>query len=61
MRGEKSNDGSLEYKVLTDWPWTHPRYTAEIPVKKKKIKRISIDPSRGMADVNLENNEMLVK
>ena len=55
MRGEKvhQNDNvSLE----EDWAWTHPTYELIIPCKLSKIKKIEIDPSNRMADIERENN-----
>ena len=58
MRGAKPNDdSSLDgYKVVNDWPWTHPTYTLRVPHKMKDIKSIMIDPNYGMVDVNRNNN-----
>lgn len=46
----------LERTVLKDWGWANPNYSFSIPKSKKDIKRILIDPSQFMADVNQENN-----
>lgn len=46
----------LERTVLNDWGWANPKYNFTIPKPKKQIKRILIDPSQFMADVNQENN-----
>ncbi|MBQ4820027.1 M1 family metallopeptidase [Aquimarina sp. MMG016] len=57
MRGEKPHsDASLKRKVLSDWPWTNPTYTLDIPKPKAEIKSIKIDITQQMADVNAENN-----
>ena len=59
MRGEKGVD-LWEGKInqLTDWPWTHPTYEFEIPVKAAQIVSVEIDPSQRLADVNPKNNRI---
>ncbi|MES2545265.1 MAG: M1 family metallopeptidase [Bacteroidota bacterium] len=45
----------MKRTVLTDWNWGNPNY--ELTLKSKSgIKKISIDPSGLMADVNKDNN-----
>jgi len=57
MRGTKEQEfEDMEFQVLEDWPWTHPTYTFELPVGIDAIESIEIDPTRRMADVDLENN-----
>lgn len=56
MRGEKPAEGDTPRTLLEDWPWTHPSCSFDIPVKIAKIKRLKIDPSGRMADVNKEND-----
>jgi len=57
MRGEKPQEFSnMKYTVAEDWPWTNPTYTLEIPVKFKNVKKVEIDPTIRMADVERENN-----
>lgn len=58
MRGEKSNDEypDAERTILEDWPWVYPTYTLKIPTATSSIKRIEIDPSKRMADINRKNN-----
>lgn len=46
----------IERTVLNDWGWANPNYSFLISKPKKDIKRILIDPSQFMADVNQENN-----
>lgn len=57
MRGVKPLTDEVE--VVEDWPWTHPEYILEVPLKKQKIKSVEIDPAQGMADINRENNVFL--
>lgn len=57
MRGEKTRDGKRAYELAEkDWPWTHANYELMIPVKKKKIMKVEIDPSQRLADIDRGNN-----
>ncbi len=60
MRGEKANEGLYtEYQVAEkDWYWTHKTYELELPIKIKKIKKVIIDPSTRIADVDQDNNSV---
>ena len=55
MRGAKSND-NVEYKVLPDWPWTHPDYIYELEWKPSEIRNITLDPFNRISDVETRNN-----
>jgi hypothetical protein len=56
MRGEKPNPyPNLQRVVLTDWPWAFPEYIFEID-NGKKVKNITIDISKRMADIDPDNN-----
>ncbi len=56
MRGEKQGD-SFSGKTYADWPWTHPQYTVSVDgIKSSEIKKITIDPSGRLADVDIANN-----
>lgn len=57
MWGSKQAENSLPTKVMEDWPWTNSEYELAIPLKKKEIKSIEIDPSRRMADLMLKDND----
>jgi hypothetical protein len=56
MRGEKPNEGGKSMVVLEDWPWTHPDYSIDLAIKKRKVKSIEIDPTVRMVDINRDNN-----
>ena len=43
-----------------EWKWTHPDYTFNINRTIKDLKSIEIDPSQRMADVNRNNNKLVV-
>ncbi len=49
MRGNKPTTA----KILKDWGWAYPTYSFTV---SKNVKVVTIDKSRLMADVNLENN-----
>ena len=59
MRGEKKAEANAPSIVLSqDWPWTHPTYTFSLKRALDTIKPVEIDPSKRMADVQLENNKV---
>lgn len=56
MRTEKPNPNpSQKWIVLPDWSWANPTYEFMIE-NDKKIRIITIDASKLMADINLSNN-----
>lgn len=61
MRGEKPAENDMKRTVLEDWPWTNPTYTFDIPVSGTSVKRVSIDPSRRLADIEQSNNSFDVE
>jgi len=58
MRGNKpaSTFGSNTPTVHADWPWVYRSYTVEINVGMSSIKKITIDPSSWLADVEPADN-----
>ena len=57
MRGAKKNDMiGDDFKVISDWPWVYNYYEFEVDIPVDSIKKIQIDPSTRLADINLENN-----
>lgn len=57
MRNTKPHEMTdLQRTIKPDWPWVNPTYTLEIDKRASEIKRIEIDPSMRMADINRENN-----
>jgi len=57
MRNTKPNENpAIPRTIKKDWPWVNPTYTVEIDRPAKEIKRVEIDPSKRMADINRENN-----
>jgi len=51
MRGEKPTTATL----IKDWAWAYPTYTFQT---KKEVKRVHIDPTGYMADVDQTNNKL---
>jgi hypothetical protein len=57
LRGEKPQENKdIRRGVLPDWRWVIPTYTVALPYSGAKIKRIIIDPSNRMADIEPSNN-----
>ncbi len=54
MRSEKSEN--KDAKILSDWPWVYPQYEFSVPFSVDNIKKIEIDPSERMADIDRSNN-----
>ena len=52
MYGAKRQEG---VEVHEPWPWTHPEYTMCVP-SSEAIKRLEIDPSKRMLDIDRRNN-----
>ncbi|MBA5629106.1 M1 family metallopeptidase [Moheibacter lacus] len=58
LRGEKPAEDFELYKnakrtILEPWIWTNPNYTVKI---SKAVKRVTIDPTLRLADLNYSNN-----
>jgi hypothetical protein len=49
MRGNKPTDAT----VIEDWTWSHPSYSFSVT---KDIKKVEIDNSKLMADIDRKNN-----
>ena len=61
MRADKPNPNpNQDWIVLQDWAWANPAYKFAIN-NGKTVKSISIDTSKLMADINLDNNTFQVK
>lgn len=63
MRGEKNNDQypDVEQIIKPDWPWVNPTYSLSIPSPASSIESIEIDPSQRMADIDRENNLLIMQ
>lgn len=60
MYGEKPAEGAVPRTVHAEWKWTHPEYVFEITKNIGLIKTIEIDPSQRLADVNKNNNKLVI-
>jgi aminopeptidase N len=57
MSFEKENPNpEIHRTVLNDWAWAYPTYTFSIEKPKTSIKKITIDESGLLADINKGNN-----
>lgn len=57
MFGEKPPVNGVEnWIVEKDWAWARPTYTLMLDAPLNEINQIVIDPTRFMADIDLENN-----
>ena len=62
MSFEKENPNpQIKRTVLQDWAWGNPNYFFEIPKSKSVIRKVTIDASGLMADVNQQNNSYEIK
>jgi hypothetical protein len=61
MRDTKPKETDVPRTIKPDWPWVNPTYTLEIDRPTSQIKRIEIDPSMRMADVNRDNNVIIME
>lgn len=56
MLGDKPDEFPfIPRDILPDWPWVNPTYSFTIP-KYKGVRRIDIDPTLRMADIDRLNN-----
>jgi hypothetical protein len=57
MRGfKKYPQGDIGWIYHADWPWVYKSYTLEVNISLASIKKITIDPSTWMADVEPADN-----
>ncbi len=62
MSFEKENPNpAIKRTVLRDWTWAYPTYEFSISKNKTAIKKITIDPSKLMADVKQSDNSYEIK
>jgi len=58
MRGEKPTDETTI--VLNDWAWAYPTYSLLLN-NNKEVKKITLDPEKKVADINLDNNSLVLE
>jgi hypothetical protein len=56
MYAAKKEDGVDKLIVDEEWRWTHPTYVLQLKTKLTDYKKVEIDPSQRMADVDRKNN-----
>ena len=57
MRGSKPVSSST---ILKSWSWAKPYYELWIDIDSKNISKITIDPKNEMADINRNNNSLVL-
>lgn len=57
---DRSDYPNIERVVEADWPWVNPGYLFTIDADASTIKSIEIDPSLRLADINRENNKIVL-
>lgn len=61
MFGAKGDEGLIKNrKVHPHWKWTHPVYAFPIEGNVRDIKSVEIDPTQRMADINRNNNKIVI-
>ena len=58
MRGEKPTNKPII--VLKDWAWAYPTYSFLLN-NNKEVKKITLDPELKVADINLDNNSLVLE
>lgn len=57
MRGNKKGDRFFsQFKIKEDWHWTHPTYNLTLNQDISEIKKLEIDVSNRLVDVDRKNN-----
>ena len=56
MYASKKEDGADKFIVDEEWRWTHPTYVLQLKTRLTDYKKVEIDPSQRMADVDRKNN-----
>ncbi|MCY7291484.1 MAG: M1 family metallopeptidase, partial [Ferruginibacter sp.] len=56
MFAAKKEDGTEKIIVDEEWRWTHTTYVLQLKTRLTDYKKIEIDPSQRMADVDRKNN-----
>ena len=62
MFGDKPAEDKSEKRIVhEEWPWTHPTYIVELKHKLTDVKKVEIDPSKRMAEMDTKNNVLELK
>jgi len=61
MLGKKAIENkSIRQTDVSAWPWVNPSYTISINKRMAEIQSIEIDASQRMADINRNNNKVVI-
>jgi len=60
MYGSKPAENNIPTTTDPEWRWTHPEYLLTIKGSIQNLKSIEIDPSQRLADVNRNNNKLVI-
>jgi len=55
-----AEDKGIPRQEMEPWKWTHPTYVFEVNHRLTDLKIIEIDPSQRMADINRNNNKLVL-
>jgi hypothetical protein len=58
MYGAKQNDNAVKPIIAEEWRWTHPTYVLEFKTGIRDLKKVELDASLRMADVDRKNNSI---
>jgi len=61
MRFSKPNEYTVNRRTLPTWTWSHPTYTFTIDTPKDNIKKIDLNSTQLMADINSHDNVYVKK
>jgi hypothetical protein len=56
MFGSKKADDDAKLIMENEWRWTHPTYVLEFKTSLRDLKKVEIDATQRMADVDRRNN-----
>ncbi len=56
MFGAKVLDDNKKMIIAEEWKWTHPTYTLQFKTSLRDLKKVEIDATQRMADVDRRNN-----
>ncbi len=56
MYGNKKADDDTKLIVQNEWRWTHPTYVLECKTSLRDLKKVEIDATQRMADIDRRNN-----
>ena len=61
MYGSKAPENTVEKSEAHEaWRWTHPTYVVEIKKRLTDLKKVEIDPTKRLADIDQRNNVLQI-